>query len=634
VTAETASNESEQAPPAADGSGVARTHLMVAAAFLVMGALVASLAAFQLVIPDLLSGISATTFGRIAPASRLLLNGGWVTLGLLGASYYALSRVTGSPIARAPLATASLALISIGTVAGTVGILLGYQTGLTGQEAPWWARAITAVGALLAAASITSTARTSGDRLGAAGWYLTAAPLWLAVSALVGLVPTLDGVRGPIQTAFVTAGFNGLFAITASVGLLYFVFSTISNSDPTEPRPLAALGFWSLTLVWANMAAVGLMYSPTPDWYETLAVAFAIASLIPLLTIAADLGLMLRGQVGVVADRVSLRYAVVGSLALAAVTVVNLLLAWRATSAVAQFSPLVDAFHLTLVLGGVSFAVFAAHSVMTGGGTGAPSAHAWISTLGGLVAVAGLLVGGVVIGFTWSAGPASQSYVNAGVGWELTAEASSPFLWTAAIGLALFALGQLLWLPAVARKASDELTAPARSGEYHLEFEGEPRYATWGRLILGVVVVWAFAALMTAILPILDGADRTSTLLADEQRTYEKGTAAFAGRDLYISEGCAECHTQQVRPVGTDVGLGPVSLAGDYANENPALLGARRYGPDLMHVASRGEFFDKVLVAAHLEDPRSLVPWSTMPSYSYLSTDDIDALVSYIETLR
>ena len=77
-----------------------------------------------------------------------------------------------------------------------------------------------------------------------------------------------------------------------------------------------------------------------------------------------------------------------------------------------------------------------------------------------------------------------------------------------------------------------------------------------------------------------------------------------------------------------------MSLAGDYANENPALLGARRYGPDLMHVASRGEFFDKVLVAAHLEDPRSLVPWSTMPSYSYLSTDDIDALVSYIETLR
>jgi len=41
-----------------------------------------------------------------------------------------------------------------------------------------------------------------------------------------------------------------------------------------------------------------------------------------------------------------------------------------------------------------------------------------------------------------------------------------------------------------------------------------------------------------------------------------------------------------------------------------------------------------VIVSAHLTDPRSVVPWSTMPSYSYLSDDDITALVAYIETLR
>jgi cbb3-type cytochrome oxidase cytochrome c subunit len=53
-----------------------------------------------------------------------------------------------------------------------------------------------------------------------------------------------------------------------------------------------------------------------------------------------------------------------------------------------------------------------------------------------------------------------------------------------------------------------------------------------------------------------------------------------------------------------------------------------------MHVASRSEFFDTVIVSAHLKDPRSVVEWSAMPSYSYLSDDDIAAIVSYIETLR
>jgi cbb3-type cytochrome oxidase subunit 1 len=149
VTAETASNESEQAAPASDGSGVARTHLIVAAAFLMVGAAVAALAAFQLVIPELLSGIQATTHGRLAPSARVLLGGGWVTLGLLGASYFAIGKVTGSSIARAPLAMASLVLIAVGTVAGSVGILLGYQTGMPGQEAPLWSRAIVAIGALL-----------------------------------------------------------------------------------------------------------------------------------------------------------------------------------------------------------------------------------------------------------------------------------------------------------------------------------------------------------------------------------------------------------------------------------------------------------------------------------------------------
>ena len=632
MTAETASNHPDQASGPPPGTGVTRTHVTVASIFLIVGSLIAAVAALQLVLPDLLAGGAITTYGRLAPAARILLTDGWLTIGLLGCSYLALASVAGSEVRRPVIALASLVVIAAGALGAAVGVLMGMNSGITGIAAPLWARAILAIGYLLAAVAVVGSARTARDSLGATGWYLTAAPVWLALSGLVAIIPMSDGIAGSIQMAFASAGMTGLFFVTASVGLLYHAFTSLTGTDPTAPRPLSTLGFWSLTLVWANLAAVRFIFSPTPDWYETLAVAFAIASLIPALTIAADLGLMITGRVSAITDRASLRYAVIASLALVLATVVLLLTAWRATSGVVGFSPWVGGLDALIVLGGGSFAVFATASILRGGHTGGPSVHFVLSTLGLLATTAGLLVGGVVVGFSWAAGPASQGFVNAGDAWKVTADSSALFLWIAAIGAAIFAIGQVGFL--IPRHGDPVAAAAFDPTDYDLEFEGPPRYASWGRLMTGVVVVWAFAALMTWVLPAADRADREATILADTSRTYVAGSAEAIGRDLYVSEGCIECHTQQVRPIGSDVGLGPVSIAGDYANEGPALLGTSRFGPDLMHYAGRVEFFDKVIVQAHLANPRSIVPWSTMPSYAYLSGEDLTALVSYIETLR
>lgn len=632
MTAETASNHPDQATGPPHGAGVTRTHLTVASVFLIVGSLIGAVAALQLVLPDLFSGSAFTTYGRIAPAARILLIDGWLTIGLLGCSYLALSRVTGSEVVRSAFAVSSLVVIAVGALGAAVGVALGMNSGIDGMPAPLWARAILAVGYVLAAVAVVSTARTARDTLGATGWYLTAAPVWLAMFGVVAIMPPSGGIAGSIQMAFASTGTTSLFVATASVGLLYHALTSLTGTDPTAPRPLSTLGFWSLTLVWANLTAVRFIFSPTPDWYETLGVAFAIAALIPALTIAADLGLMIAGKVSAITDRATLRYAVIASLALVLATVVLLLTAWRATSGVIQFTPWVDGLDALIFLGGGSFAIFATASILRGGRTGGPSVHYVLSTLGLLATTAGLLVGGVVVGFSWAAGPASQRFVNAGDAWKVTADSSALFLWIAAIGAAIFAIGQVAFL--IPRRGDPAAVVTFDSTEIDLEFEGRPRYASWGRLMTGVVGVWVFAALMTWLLPVADETDRDATILSDTSRTYAAGSVEAIGRDLYISEGCIECHTQQVRPIGSDVGLGPVSIAGDYAHEDPALLGTSRFGPDLMHYAGRVEFFDKVIVEAHLSNPRSVVPWSTMPSYAYLSGEDLSALVSYIETLR
>lgn len=634
VTAETSTSDTPTGTANSIASGIASRFTMVAVGFFVVGLTVTALATLQGTMPDLLSGMAETSYGRLAPAGRTLLLNGWIIVGLLGASIYAVSKSTGSDTKRPALANVSLLFLVVGTLAGAIAIVAGLQSGIAGFEAPLWARAITVVGFVLAAIAISSTARSASERLGATGWYLTAGAWWLAASGIVSLVPTMDGFGGSVQSAFAAASITGLFVIVTSVGLLYFITTSLTGTDPAMPRPLGALGFWSLAAVWGFMGATGLMFSAAPDWYETLGVGIAIGAFVPLLAIATDLGLMLKGTVGGIADRATLRYGTVAFVSLAALTVTNLLLTYRSTSAVVEFTTFALGNELLVILGVGSFALFATHSAMAGGNTSGSSFHFSWSVAGLAGAGVAAIAGGAVVGLSWAAGPASASYVNAGEAWKISAVSVEPFLLIIAVSMIVFGVAQLAYLISRGpKRAVEPLTAPDGGIAYDLEFEGQAAFPSWRRLVWGASFVWLAALLFTGVFPVIDPANDASTLLGDQSRTYVDGSAELIGRNLYVSEGCTECHTQSVRPVGTDVGLGPVSVAGDYLHETSPLLGSNRYGPDLMHVAS-SELFDASLLGAHLEDPQLLRPWSTMPSYSYLSTSEIEALTSYIRTLR
>ena len=88
------------------------------------------------------------------------------------------------------------------------------------------------------------------------------------------------------------------------------------------------------------------------------------------------------------------------------------------------------------------------------------------------------------------------------------------------------------------------------------------------------------------------------------------------GREIYVSEGCAYCHTQQVRPLPTDKVFGRPSASGDFAFETPQLLGSERTGPDLTNIGARQT--SEIWQYIHLYDPRAVVPQSIMPSFRWL----------------
>ncbi len=94
------------------------------------------------------------------------------------------------------------------------------------------------------------------------------------------------------------------------------------------------------------------------------------------------------------------------------------------------------------------------------------------------------------------------------------------------------------------------------------------------------------------------------------------------GRDIYIREGCYNCHSQAVRPFRDETErYGPYSKPGEYVYDRPFQWGSKRTGPDLHRVG--GKYPDS-WHWLHMKDPREMVPESTMPSYPWLLRDRLD----------
>ena len=92
----------------------------------------------------------------------------------------------------------------------------------------------------------------------------------------------------------------------------------------------------------------------------------------------------------------------------------------------------------------------------------------------------------------------------------------------------------------------------------------------------------------------------------------------LTGRDIYVREGCYNCHSQMIRPFRAETErYGHYSVAGEFVYDRPFQWGSKRTGPDLARVGAR---YSDEWHRAHLDNPRDLVPESNMPGYPWLAT--------------
>jgi cytochrome c oxidase cbb3-type subunit I/II len=94
------------------------------------------------------------------------------------------------------------------------------------------------------------------------------------------------------------------------------------------------------------------------------------------------------------------------------------------------------------------------------------------------------------------------------------------------------------------------------------------------------------------------------------------------GRDIYIREGCNNCHSQMIRPFRSETErYGEYSKAGEFVYDHPFLWGSKRTGPDLQR---EGKKYPNLWHFYHLENPRNISPGSIMPAYDWLITQNLD----------
>jgi cytochrome c oxidase cbb3-type subunit II len=148
---------------------------------------------------------------------------------------------------------------------------------------------------------------------------------------------------------------------------------------------------------------------------------------------------------------------------------------------------------------------------------------------------------------------------------------------------------------------------------------GHEKIETSNLLMIVLILVTVAIGGMVEIVPLYF--QRSTTEAAPGLKPYT--ALQLAGRDIYVREGCYNCHSQMIRPFRSEtLRYGAYSTAGEFVYDRPFQWGSKRTGPDLHRVG--GKYSDE-WQRVHLINPRDLVPESNMPAYPWLERAGVDA---------
>jgi cytochrome c oxidase cbb3-type subunit 2 len=168
------------------------------------------------------------------------------------------------------------------------------------------------------------------------------------------------------------------------------------------------------------------------------------------------------------------------------------------------------------------------------------------------------------------------------------------------------------------------------AAEHKVDTFSHERIETSNTLMIVLIVLVVAIGGLVEIVPLFF--QRSTTEAAPGLKPYT--ALQLAGRDVYVREGCYNCHSQMIRPFRAEtLRYGPYSRAGEFVYDHPFQWGSKRTGPDLHRVGGR---YSDEWHRVHLISPRDVVPESNMPAYPWLERSKVDAgaMGAHMKALR
>ncbi|MFO0012754.1 MAG: cytochrome-c oxidase, cbb3-type subunit I [Planctomycetota bacterium] len=464
-------------------------------------------------------------------------------------------------------------------------------------------------------------------------------------------------IYGGVQDAFMQwwYGHNAVafFLTTPFLGLMYY-FLPKAAERPVFSYKLSIIHFWSLVFIYIWAGPHHLHYTALPEWASTFGMLFSVMLWMPSWGGMINGLLTLRGAWHKVTSDPILKFFVVGITFYGMATFEGPMLSIKSVNALSHYTDWTIAHVHSGALGWNGFMTFGMIYWLLPRlyqtklwSTKLAEWHFWIGTIGILLYIIPIYAAGITQGLMWRA---LDDYGGLQYKFLETVQTIVNFWWIRVFAGALYVVGVgmlainalMTWMSRPATYEVPVYSAPRLTREYpdaaipKSSLEGTPvlDFATkvdqvaqmnwhrkWEHLPVWFTVATTIAVLVASafeILPMFLIRSNVPTISTVKPYT----PLELAGRDIYVSEGCYNCHSQMIRPmVAEKLRYGDFSKAGESIYDHPFQWGSRRIGPDL---AREGGLQSSFWHWRHFENPTSLSEGSVMPSYQHLLNERLN----------
>jgi cytochrome c oxidase cbb3-type subunit I/II len=624
---------------------LAAAHAMAALLMLLVAVAFGIVASLQLIAPDLTGAWLPSGWGRLRYAHTQGIMLGWLGNAFLAFLYHAVPILTGRAVTSARLGLAIFGIWNFAFVLpGWILVLAGISQPLEWAEFPLSVDVFAMLALVLSAVQFLPPFFRHGlEALYVSGWYILGSLVFTLLAFPMGnLVPeVVPGAAGAAFSGLWIHDAVGLFVTPLALAILYFVIPA-ATGRPIFSHFLSMLGFWGLFFLYPLNGTHHYVYSVIPMAAQGTAIAASALLGVIVIIVVTNLLLSLRGEGWVPRDP-GLKFVAASTVFYLIVSVQGSIQAQMSINQSIHFSDWVIGHSHLAMLG---FASFAALGGLVHVWQRIPRARFnrrlvdwafWLLAAGVTVMVIDLSLAGLVQAKAWVEGaPWLESVRAARPYWIVRSLSAVPIV----AGFVLVILGLVMGPRGAAATAMAEASRrpPIVSPSLASGSATPGRALAMSYFVAGVAGI-AFFVMSVALLGIWPRqvlSQQTASMAPPGALALTPAEAR--GREIYAREGCAYCHTQQIRYTQADIArFGAPTLAWETRFDYPHLWGTRRIGPDLSRTAAtRTANWHYV----HLYAPRSVVPLSVMPSYASLFDGSPERprqpardLVAYLETL-